>query len=116
MTPNPGSSPNTPTQSHKPLKGVRVLSLSLNLPGPAALMRCRDMGATCTKLEPPAGDPMRSYSPMIYDTLHQGVRVKTLDLKTPAGGRSLDALLSRSDVLLTHPAVILGKHQHQRRK
>ncbi|RZL91858.1 MAG: CoA transferase, partial [Variovorax sp.] len=36
------------------LSGVRVLSLALNLPGPAALMRCRQMGATCIKLEPPA--------------------------------------------------------------
>ena len=87
--------------SPKPLKGVRVLSLSLNLPGPAALMRCRDMGATCTKLEPPAGDPMRSYSPLIYDTLHQGIRVKTLDLKTDQGLRRLDTLLAKSDVLLT---------------
>ena len=38
----------------RPLKGVRILSLCLNLPGPAALMRCRQMGATCVKLEPPA--------------------------------------------------------------
>ena len=38
---------------HAPLAGVRVMSLALNLPGPAALMRCRQMGATCTKLEPP---------------------------------------------------------------
>ena len=54
------------------LRGVRVLSLSLNLPGPAALMRCRQMGATCVKLEPPppagapsgaSGDPMGLYNP-----------------------------------------------------
>ena len=52
------------------LKGVRVLSLALNLPGPAALMRCQRMGASCVKLEPPApagapagssGDPMAWY-------------------------------------------------------
>ena len=35
------------------LRGVRVLSLALNLPGPAAMMRLHDMGAHCTKLEPP---------------------------------------------------------------
>ena len=39
--------------SLKPLKGVRILSLALNLPGPAALMRCVRMGANCVKLEPP---------------------------------------------------------------
>ena len=44
----------SPTKTLQPLKGVRVLSLSLNLPGPAALMRCRKLGATCVKLEPPA--------------------------------------------------------------
>ena len=33
----------------KPLKGVRVLTLALNLPGPAAVMRLQAMGAT-TKL------------------------------------------------------------------
>ena len=32
--------------SFKPLRGVRVLSLALNLPGPAALMRLRAMGAS----------------------------------------------------------------------
>jgi crotonobetainyl-CoA:carnitine CoA-transferase CaiB-like acyl-CoA transferase len=38
------------TKSLPTLKGVRILSLSLNLPGPAALMRCRQMGASCVKL------------------------------------------------------------------
>ena len=28
----------------QPLRNVRVLSLALNLPGPAALMRCARMG------------------------------------------------------------------------
>ena len=37
----------------QPLRNVRVLSLALNLPGPAALMRCARMGAECSKLEPP---------------------------------------------------------------
>jgi alpha-methylacyl-CoA racemase len=49
--------------STAPLAGIRVLSLALNLPGPAALMRCRQLGAQCLKLEPPAGDPMRLYRP-----------------------------------------------------
>ena len=49
------------TRSLQVLQGTRVLSLALNLPGPAALMRCRRMGATCVKLEPPSGDPMGQY-------------------------------------------------------
>ncbi|HYF43640.1 MAG TPA: CoA transferase, partial [Ramlibacter sp.] len=43
------------TAPPRPLQGIRILSLALNLPGPAALMRCRAMGASCTKFEPPAG-------------------------------------------------------------
>lgn len=89
------------------LDGVRVLSLALNLPGPAALMRCRRMGAHCTKLEapPPAGaessDPMGAYNPLAYAVLHEGVEIVHADLKTPEGQASLHALLAQTDVLIT---------------
>ena len=92
------------------LKGVRVLSLALNLPGPAALMRCQRMGASCVKLEPPApvgapagssGDPMAWYKRGAYDELHQGVRVATADLKTEKGQKALHRELAKAQVLLT---------------
>ena len=85
----------------KALKGVRVLSLSLNLPGPAALMRCKAMGATCVKLEPPSGDPMRLYNPNAYAQLNIGVRLAKADLKTELGQRALHRELAKTDVLLT---------------
>lgn len=85
----------------KPLKGTRITSLALNLPGPAALMRCRALGATCVKLEPPAGDPMEVYRASFYKQLHQGVKVLRADLKAAAGLAQLDALLAKTDVLLT---------------
>lgn len=85
----------------QPLKGVRVLSLSLNLPGPAALLRCRQMGATCVKLEPPAGDPMGIYQRAAYSALHDGVRVISADLKTEQGQKVLQRELAKADVLLT---------------
>jgi crotonobetainyl-CoA:carnitine CoA-transferase CaiB-like acyl-CoA transferase len=84
-----------------PLHGLRILSLALNLPGPAALMRCRRLGASCTKLEPPAGDPMGHYDPLAYAELHEGVKVLQADLKTPHGQALLQRELARSDVLLT---------------
>ena len=87
--------------SLKPLRGVRVLSLALNLPGPAALMRLAQMGASCTKVNPPAGDPMQHYTPDGYDLLHKGVKHQTLDLKTAAGQAALHKLLPKTDVLLT---------------
>ena len=61
--------------SVQPLRGTRILSLALNLPGPAALLRCAAMGAHCTKLEPPppqglpTADPMQHYSPTAYAAL-----------------------------------------------
>lgn len=83
------------------LQGLRVLSLALNLPGPAALMRCRRMGATCVKLEPTAGDPMGHYNPAAYAQLHEGVKVYEADLKSDAGQKVLHRELARADVLLT---------------
>lgn len=93
--------PGTANTSLQPLAGVRVLSLALNLPGPAALMRCRAMGATCVKFEPPAGDPMGHYNKPAYAALHEGVTVQTADLKTDAGQQQLHAALEATDVLLT---------------
>ena len=84
-----------------PLAGLRILSLALNLPGPAALMRCRRMGADCRKLEPPAGDPMAAYNPAAYAELHEGVVVVKADLKSDAGLQTAHEELSRADVLLT---------------
>lgn len=99
----------TPSPS-KPLRGVRILSLALNLPGPAALLRLRAMGASCLKIEPPAradapagapGDPMAEYSATAYAALHEGIRTRTLDLKTERGQAALAKDLARTDVLLT---------------
>ncbi len=104
--------PNTPTPA-KPLqalKGVRILSLALNLPGPAALQRCMRMGATCIKLEPPVpldaptgitGDPMSIYSRTGYEALHTGIRIANVNLKTEAGQKALHRELAKADVLMT---------------
>jgi alpha-methylacyl-CoA racemase len=53
------------------LRGVRIVSLALNLPGPAALMRLAKMGASCTKVNPPQGDPMAEYTPEGYESFAQ---------------------------------------------
>ena len=83
------------------LKGVRLLSLALNLPGPAALMRCKKMGARCVKLEPPIGDPMQHFGPSAYAELQSGIKVIRVDLKTEAGQKALHRELSKTDVLIT---------------
>ncbi len=89
------------SSSHSALHGVRILSLALNLPGPAALMRLRAMGAQCTKVEGPQGDPMGHYSPEAYAQLHEGIALLTLNLKTPTDLAQLHTALAQTDVLLT---------------
>ncbi|MGJ7488065.1 CoA transferase [Variovorax sp. LT2P21] len=89
-----------------PLAGTRVLSLALNLPGPAALMRCRAMGADCVKFEPPAApgasaDPMSLYAPAAYAEMHEGIAHVRGDLKTAEGRAQLGIELARTDVLIT---------------
>ena len=92
------------------MRGVRILSLALNLPGPAALMRCHEMGATCIKLEPPApasasagvsGDPMSQYNPQAYAALHAGIRTLSADLKSDKGQKALHRELAKADILIT---------------
>jgi len=91
----------------KTLRGVRVLTLALNLPGPAAVMRLRAMGAQCTKLEPlpPKGqrtaDPMGLYKQAAYDAMHAGVTCVHADLKSEKGQATLHRQLARTDVLIT---------------
>lgn len=111
---------NPPPQRFQALQGIRIFSLALNLPGPAALLRCHQMGAQCSKLEPmptqgqPSADPMHSYSPTAYAQLHEGIRVLHADLKTVQGQALLHAQLAASDVLLTsfRPSALdkLGLH------
>lgn len=82
------------------LRGINVVSLSINTPGPVAASRLAKMGASVTKVEPPAGDPLKLFGREWYDSLIVGQNVVTLDLKAPADRSQLDALLSKADLLL----------------
>lgn len=84
-----------------PLEDLRVVSLALNLPGPAAAARLVALGAQVTKVEPPAGDFLAEAAPAYYAELAAGQRVVTIDLKTTAGLAELAGLLDEADLLLT---------------
>jgi crotonobetainyl-CoA:carnitine CoA-transferase CaiB-like acyl-CoA transferase len=88
------------SQAH-PLRGLRILTLGLNLPAPVAAQQARQLGARVRKIEPPGGDPVRALAPAVYDELHAGVAVRELDLRESAGQRELRRELARADVLLT---------------
>jgi alpha-methylacyl-CoA racemase len=82
------------------LQGVKVVSLSINAPGPVAAARLARMGARVTKVEPPAGDPLKIAARQWYDSLCRSQTVVTLDLKDSAQRRQLDDLLETTDLLL----------------
>ncbi|KGN40135.1 CoA transferase [Knoellia aerolata] len=84
-----------------PLAGVRVVSVAVNLPGPAAVARLTSLGADVTSVLPPAGDPLQEFAGAYFDELHAGQEVLRLDLKDPVGRARLEELLADADVLVT---------------
>jgi alpha-methylacyl-CoA racemase len=64
-------------------------------------MRLKALGASYTKIESPAGDPMQLYSQEAYAQMHTGVKIIQADLKTERGMDKLRKLLATTDVLLT---------------
>ena len=93
--------PDPSSSESKPLAGLKVVSLAINLPGPVAAGRLRDLGASVTKIEPPAGDPLARGCAAWYRALHENVTVLKLDLKEAAERARLDPLLAKTDLLLT---------------
>lgn len=85
----------------RPLTGVNVVSLAVNLPGPAAAHRFHRLGASVTKVEPPTGDPLALAAPGYYAHFTEGQQTVTLDLKDEAGQRELHGYLGAADLLIT---------------
>src|SRR5271156_3997090 len=90
----------------RPLDGIRVLDLTRLLPGAYATLLLADLGAEVVKVEDPrGGDPMRNLPSLggtrvYFDRVNRGKRSVTLDLRSPAARPVLDALISRSDVIV----------------
>lgn len=85
----------------QPLSEIRVLTLAINVPGPVAAARLRELGATVVKVEPPGGDPLSRISPAWYESLTRDQKVVRLNLKEPDERARLDHLLKESDLLIT---------------
>jgi alpha-methylacyl-CoA racemase len=82
------------------LAGIKVVSLSINTPGPVAASRLARLGAHVTKIEPPTGDPLRLFASEWYRSLAEGQNILTLDLKQESDRAELDRLLEDADLLL----------------
>lgn len=83
------------------LRGLTVVSIALNLPGPVACARLRELGAAVTKVEPPSGDPLEGCCPRWYGRLRADMELRRIDLKTESGKRELDALLAAADLFVS---------------
>ncbi|QYJ17253.1 Cinnamoyl-CoA:phenyllactate CoA-transferase [Rubrobacter xylanophilus DSM 9941] len=103
---------------------MQAVTLAVNVPGPVAAARLRQLGASVVKVEPPAGDPLERFCPSWYAALSAGQKVLRLDLKSPEGRRELGRHLAASDLLLTAsrpaalerlglgPGTLLREHPH----
>jgi crotonobetainyl-CoA:carnitine CoA-transferase CaiB-like acyl-CoA transferase len=88
------------------LQGIKVLDLSLYLPGPHLTMMMADHGAEVVKVEPPSGEPVRhvglqqnAHSVWFRNT-HRNKRCIVLNLKDAAAKNVFMALAAKADVVL----------------
>ena len=88
------SMPHENPHERKPLTGLKVVSLAVNLPGPVAAARLRNLGADVTKIEPTDGDPLARGCLPWFEALHQNVTVLRLDLKDESQRDRVFALLT----------------------
>jgi crotonobetainyl-CoA:carnitine CoA-transferase CaiB-like acyl-CoA transferase len=89
------------------LDGVRVIDLSLFLPGPQLTLMMADQGAEVIKIENPAeGEPSRHIGlaqaghTVWFRNTHRGKKSVALNLKTDAGREILLKLAETADVLV----------------
>lgn len=81
------------------MRPLRVLDLSLNLPGPYTTFLLAADGAEVFKVEPPRGDPAR-HMPAFFAKVNAGKRSIRLDLRKPEDREVLQRLLPTIDVLV----------------
>ena len=97
------------------LEGIRVLDLSLFLPGPLLTQMMADHGAEVIKLEPiNGGEPNREIGTrradgvtVYFQNTHRGKKSVQLNLKTEAGREALLKLAETADVMIEGSDVTL---------
>ncbi|MCW3473838.1 CaiB/BaiF CoA transferase family protein [Limobrevibacterium gyesilva] len=86
-----------------PLKGIRVLDLTLARAGPTCVRHLADWGADVIRIEPPAsgdGEITGNRDGFDFQNLHRNKRAMQLDLKSAEGKQIFMALAERADVVV----------------
>ncbi|MEM7403949.1 MAG: CaiB/BaiF CoA-transferase family protein [Pseudomonadota bacterium] len=90
----------------KPLEGIKVVDFTRVLAGPTCTRVLVELGATVTKIEPPAGDVARNAGPFVDDEcgyflqLNGGKRNISIDLNYPEARDIVFGLCARADVIV----------------
>ncbi|NNF25848.1 MAG: CoA transferase [Gemmatimonadetes bacterium] len=101
----------------EPLRGIKVIELGHVMAGPVCGRMLADLGADVIKVEPPTGDPSRSFAVSggaganeAFAMLNRGKRGIVLDLKSEKGRAALRRLTNQCDVLIENfrPGVMKG--------
>lgn len=101
----------TATAATGPLAGVKVVELGVWVAGPAAGGILADWGADVVKIEPPTGDPARTFRRMlggdlptnpVFELDNRSKRSVAIDLGTDAGREVAYDLIDSADVFLTN--------------
>lgn len=94
-----------------PVDGIKVIELGVWVAGPAAGGILADWGADVVKIEPPQGDPARTFSTMFgtdtginpaFEMDNRSKRSIVLDLGTDDGRAAALQLIAEADVFLTN--------------
>src|SRR3954467_752618 len=83
-----------------PLDGVRVVDFSMFVPGPFSTAILADLGADVIKVEPPRGDPGRSYVPVQFETENRNKRSVVVNLKDPQAADIVARLAAHTQVVI----------------
>jgi crotonobetainyl-CoA:carnitine CoA-transferase CaiB-like acyl-CoA transferase len=88
------------------LEGIKVLDLSMYLPGPHLTMMMADHGADVIRIEAPSGEPTRALGAsqngmtVWFRNTHRNKRSIVLDLKQPAAVEAFMRLAAQADVVI----------------
>lgn len=82
------------------LDGIRILDLSIQIPGPYGSMILGDLGAEVIKVEQPGVGDFARLLPSLFNGINRNKKSMIVDLKSPRGRAIVHKLAEHADVVL----------------